>query len=129
MTLQPYEGLVQGLGNLTVKGKGTVRYNISNDSGEIVSLIIANVYYVPKMNFRLISPQQVAKQSRDPKAGLKIRSSHCKFTWDNHIKTINFNETSRLPILYTSPGTDKVTQFYNNLPHFTTFIFAPFPKS
>ena len=67
------------------------------------------------MKFRLISPQQISKQSRDPKAGLKIISEFCKITWDYHSKTIIYNEISKLPILYTAPGAQKVKNLYNSI--------------
>ena len=51
----------------------------------------------------------------DPIAGIKIRADHCKLTWDNNFKTIRYHEVSKLSILYTAPGADKVTDYYTNI--------------
>ena len=107
-----YQVQVQGLGKLEIKGKGTVKYNITDNNGEMVSLIIANVYHVPKMHIRLISPQQVSKQSRDNKEGIKERSSYCNLTWDGYKTCIRYHQQSKLPILYTTPNTK---QYLNHM--------------
>ena len=67
------------------------------------------------MNYRLISPQQLAKQSRDTKAGIKIRATNCQLTWDFHTKTVSYNEQSKLPILYTAASGTKIKEFYADL--------------
>lgn len=65
LTYRKYKGNFKGLGKLSITGKGTASYNITNDNGIKVALLIANVCHVPQMKMRLISPQHIAKQSRD----------------------------------------------------------------
>ena len=88
---------------MIIEGKGTVSYNIIDDNETPTTIIINNVYHVPKMDIRLISPQQLAKQSRDPNAGLLVSKHICRLLWDFHTKTLKYNEHSNLPIIYTTP--------------------------
>lgn len=111
--LQPFSGNVSGLGQLDIKGIGTVTYNIVNDNNNTVELIIAQVFYVPNLHIHLLSPQQISKQSRDPEEGLLIRDTKCVFTWDYHIKTLAYNDHSQLPIIHTSPGVKQIQVFYS----------------
>eukprot|EP00957_Ditylum_brightwellii_P147325 11218305-Ditylum_brightwellii.AAC.1 len=69
MSYSPYKGKVQGLGSMQIIGKGTVHYYVNDDNGNKVQILISNVYHIPSLPVRLISPQQLAKQSGDPLAG------------------------------------------------------------
>ena len=60
---QSYKGNVTGLGTLSIQGMGTVSYKIRNNHEDIVDLVISNVFHVPNLHIRLVSPQQIAKQS------------------------------------------------------------------
>lgn len=104
VTLNPFTSQVSGLGKLSIKGKGTSSYKINNSTNQTVDLIIVNTFYVPDLHIRLLSPQQISKQSMDPEAGLMVRENHCKLTWDYHVKVVTYSEMSQLPIMYTSPG-------------------------
>ena len=57
---------------LSVQGHGTVRYVIHDDTGTPIDLEIEKVLYIPELPIRLISPQQVAHQTRGLNDGLQI---------------------------------------------------------
>jgi len=101
---QPLTDSVKGLATLKIQGVGTVQYNIKNDQGKTVSMIIRNCYYVPEMDIRLISPQQLAQQSKK-KCEHSFNDKVFHLRWNGHTKTVPFSKKNNLPTLYTSPGT------------------------
>ena len=48
------DGIVKGL---AIKGKGTFKFDITNDDGKKHTIRIKNSFYVPKMRRCLLSPQ------------------------------------------------------------------------
>jgi hypothetical protein len=52
-------------GGLTALGRGTVQINIHQENKENIILVIENVIYAPDCPIRLISPQQLHRQSKD----------------------------------------------------------------
>jgi hypothetical protein len=100
----PYKGKVQGLGAMRIIGKGTVRYHVLDDNGNKIQILISNAYHIPTLPIRLISPQQLAQQSRDPLAGAFATKKDLILSWDFHCKTVKYNKANNLPMLYTEPG-------------------------
>jgi hypothetical protein len=96
---------VNGLGSLTIKGVGTIEYPVINDNNERVILSIRNAYYVPDLQTRLISPQQICKQNKTP-CTFSGDGQSFKLQWGSHTKTVDINQTNNLPTLYTAPGMD-----------------------
>ena len=99
----PYTSKVAGLGTLNIKGIGTVEYPIINDKGDRVILKIKNAYYVPALNSRLVSPQQICEQSTLP-CLFEGNQDHFKLRWERHSKTLSYDKTNNLPTLYTASG-------------------------
>ena len=106
-----YKGKVQGLGEKQIIGKGTARYTITNDNGENVQLLVSNTYHIPDMPCRLLCPQQVAQQSRDPLAGGYATKQNFLLAWDYNCKTIQYDKHNNLPVLYTTPGGTNAAAF------------------
>ena len=63
--LNPHQDHINGLGNIPVEGKGTLKWNIQNTDGSIEPIIIRNAIYAPKLPIRLMSPQQFVRQQID----------------------------------------------------------------
>ena len=63
--LNPHHDHINGLGNIPVEGKGTLKWNIENTDGLIEPIIIRNAIYAPKLPIRLMSPQQFVRQQID----------------------------------------------------------------
>ena len=50
-------------GEITIKGKGTVRIRVRADNGKWIDKLISNVYYTPASPVRLLSITQLARES------------------------------------------------------------------
>lgn len=65
-SLQQVNVRVKGIaGKLSAAHRGTLRWNITDDTGQPHQLLIPNAYYVPSLPIRLLSPQHFA-QSMQP---------------------------------------------------------------
>ena len=76
----------------TIKGISTVQYNIIDDKGIHTTLSISNSYYVPDLEIKLLSPQQVCSQ-------YDIKGSYGKKNY------ITLRWITKRPVTYTSPPT------------------------
>ena len=110
ISFRKYTGQVKGLGSMKIKGIGTVKYTIIDDYGQEQTLTIRDVYFVPGLSSRLISPQQVAQQY--PKTKFSVGAQQATLWWNGNKKTVNLNKSSNLPILQTKPGTTRVTKLF-----------------
>ena len=99
-----FKGKVQGLGHMKIVGKGTVRYTITDENGAHMQILISNAYHILHLPIRLISPQQVAQQSKDPPAGGYTTKTNYVLAWDYHTKTVSYEKHNNLPVLHTTPG-------------------------
>jgi hypothetical protein len=104
---------VRGLGKLDIKGIGTVRYQIVTNKGILTTLSIDNVYYVPDLQTRLLSPQQLCTQ--DDTIG-DFGSNFMTIRWEGHVKTCYVRKDSNLPVLETAPGAE-IAQTIHNAVH------------
>ncbi len=50
---------------LAIEGKGTFKFDITNDKGKRHTIRIKNSFYVPKMRRCLLSPQHWAQEAKD----------------------------------------------------------------
>ena len=101
INLRKSDGSVEGLGIHKIKGRGTVKYTVLDDNEDKINIIIENTLYVPSLQTRLLSIQQLAKQSEDNLAGAHILSDALHLRWDYHTKTIPYHSANNLPILFT----------------------------
>eukprot|EP00957_Ditylum_brightwellii_P039923 3022438-Ditylum_brightwellii.AAC.1 len=97
---KPCQGKFQALGEKHIIGKGTACYTITNDDCEDVQLLVSKAYHIPDIPARLLCPQQVAQQSRDPLVGGYATKSDFILTWDYNCKTIQYDKHNNLPVLY-----------------------------
>jgi hypothetical protein len=66
VSLKPITNLnLKGIATgLPIAGIGTLNWNISTDSGSIIALQLCNALYVPQCLMNLLSPQQLAQQTK-----------------------------------------------------------------
>ena len=67
-------------------------------------MLVSNTYHIPDIPVRLLCPQQVAQQSRDPLAGGCATKTDFLLAWDYNCKTINYDKHNNLHVLYITPG-------------------------
>ena len=103
ISFTPLESKVKGLATLSIQGVGTVQYKVKNDQGQLVTLTIKRAYYVPEMDIRLLSPQQLTKQS-SVKCEQSFNDKVFHLRWNGNTKTILISKSNNLPILHTAPG-------------------------
>lgn len=114
ISFTPLNSEVSGLGKLKIKGVGTIRYKVMTDSGEMAMLEIKNAYYVPALDTRLISPQQVCNQSKIPCSYTGTKNSFT-LRWGKHSKTVTIDPNNNLPVMHTAPGVEKAKYIMANL--------------
>jgi hypothetical protein len=78
-------GITSGL---SIEGKGTVLWSITNDNGDEIDLHIQDCLYVPSAPMSLLSPQQLVQQTDNNKDGFHIQKIGRILTFDGHTKTI-----------------------------------------
>ena len=124
-TYQRMKGQVKGLGTMRIVGKGTVKYTVRSITGTPVTLLITNVYHVPDLPIRLVSPQQLVRQYKkryNLPAECVIRPDSTKLLLNNNIFKINYDAKSNLPIWKTVPGAVKATETLNH--HFKSCFLS-----
>ena len=104
ISFTPISSKVSGLGDLSIKGIGTVLYKIKNDQNELISLQVKNAFYVPDLKTRLVSPQQLCQQSKT-RCQYEGDAHFFRLRWGSQSKTIPLSKSNNLPVLNTAPGT------------------------
>jgi hypothetical protein len=79
---------------LQIEGTGTLRWKITNDIGNEVTLYVHNSLYVPEAPMCLLSPQAVIQQTQKPSDGFQISADKGVFTFDSHQKTVYYNSST-----------------------------------
>ena len=69
---------------LKVDGYGTAQYVVHDDDGTPIDLEIDKVLHIPDLPIRLLSPQQVANQTRGLNDGLYVGPDKCLFTFGGY---------------------------------------------
>lgn len=113
ISFRSIKGEVSGLGKHQIHGIGTVKYDITNDKGIKQSLTVKDVFYVPTIKERLLSPQQIAQQYSKSGVSCYVGDGNCfQLYWGNNCKTISLNKSNNLPIMHTAPGTSNAKAFH-----------------
>ena len=106
-------GTVDGINDgLAVKGKGTFKFRIANDSGGVHVIRIPNSLYLPKLDKCLLSPQHWAQEAGDGETWMINLAHCCILHWiGGHTKTVPSNKSSNTPIFYTAPSANAYRSF------------------
>ena len=109
ISYKPSSGEVEGSGKHNIVGVGTVKYTVVTDSGNTTDIIIHDVIYVPTLNVRLLSIQQLCQQTLELKTEAVVGPTHLILRWGKHVKSVPYNGTSNFPVLCTVPGAQRAT--------------------
>ena len=101
-------GIASGL---TIQGTGTIEWPVITSSGLKVCMTINNAFHCPTCPVRLLSPQQLALQSKDSLAGFFCLGATTILRWDHHIKMIQYNPYNNLPTFYTAEDVTSYNAF------------------
>ena len=84
-TPRTINGTITGIGKAQAKLQGTVKWDITNDTGCMHAFTIPNVVYNPDLPWRLLSPQHLAQSKSDNTDGTGcITYADCiQLFWDN----------------------------------------------
>ena len=106
-------GTVDGINDgLAVKGKGTFKFRIANNSGGVHVICIPNSLYLPKLDKCLLSPQHWAQEAGDGETWMIDLAHCCILHWiGGHTKTVPSNKLSNTPIFYTAPSANAYRSF------------------
>lgn len=113
--IQPYKKET----SVAVAGKGTIRWKIQDDYGEVHTFSIENALYVPDGCMRLLSPQHVAQQGRIDSQDVPTFSSkqiidRNVLEWGSqrqHKCTVHNTTRSNVPVMHTAPSTSSYQVF------------------
>jgi hypothetical protein len=95
-------GIVDGL---AIKGKGTFKFDITDDDGKRHTLKIKNSLFVPKMRRCLLSPQHWAQEAKDGETWMEFKREFpydCVLNWKGGKKTIPNQPSTNGPVFYTA---------------------------
>jgi hypothetical protein len=101
--LRPVQNLhLKGIATgLPIEGIGTLNWTIATDSGTNVTLQIRNALYVPSCPMHLLSPQQLARQTKCSGDGFNALAHIGCLRFAGHYRTVLIEPSSNLPILHT----------------------------
>ena len=113
-TFVAIEGVsVSGIASgLEVKGYGSVNWNFYTIKGEVISLKIDKVLYIPGLPTRLISPQQICQQYGGS-SNFTLDINSARLNIHNNIINIPYDYSSNLPITCTESNINKYIKAYN----------------
>jgi hypothetical protein len=108
-------GITSGL---QIEGKGTLRWTITNDSGDEIDLYIRDSLSVPSAPMCLLSPQQLLQQTNQNNDGVIVKDTYGILHFSSYKKTIYYNSSNNLPIFFTAPKftTHHVTLYPRSFP-------------
>ena len=119
VTKQSTKAVVHGIGNKDIRFIGTVRWKLQDDRGRVHTLTIPNVYYVPTLPWRLLSPQTLAQVLNDPHGtGCLTLGDRMELFWNRKQfqKTIPLT-SSNIAITRSAPSNDKFYAFASTIPN------------
>jgi hypothetical protein len=100
------EGIKQGL---DIKGVGTFKFKIKDNSGKTHKIRVPNTLYLPELRRCLLSPQHLAQEARDnyplPRGTwMESDEKNCVLIWGQgkYKKTIPFNPNSNVLSMYSA---------------------------
>lgn len=112
-------GMVHGIGQATIKLKGTVKWTIQDDIGRRHDFVIPDVYYQPSLPWRLLCPQQLAQIRKDIEGtGCTTLGDRIELFWDNrkYKRTIPIDpNTTNVGIMWSAPGIQKFMAYVSQI--------------
>ena len=96
---------------LNVVGYGTICWVITDDNGDPIHVEIDRVLHIPDVPTRLLSPQQLVKQTNGTRNGFHVGAKNAVLTFGRFQKTVEYNSSNNLPIFPSHPGVNNFKCF------------------
>ena len=105
----PLEGAtINGIASrLTVAGYGTVCWIFQDDNQQPINVFINKALHIPGVPTRLLSSQQLVKQTGGLNDGFYVGADHSVLTFGGFKRRIDYNALNKLPIFASFPGVEK----------------------
>jgi len=104
--------LLRGIAaGLQVRGIGCVHYHFPRPEGGVVTVKLDNVLYVPDCLMRLLCPRHVAAATRQKGDGFRSLDSHSILTCYGVSLHVDYEEKTKLPIIYCFTDQSNSTPF------------------
>ena len=105
-------GKVDGINEgLAILGKGTFKFNISDDYGRVHRIRIPNSLYLPKLKGCLLSPQHWAQEAGDNETWMGNFAHCCILHWLGGKKTVPFHTSTNTPIFHMASSSSTYRMF------------------
>lgn len=103
-------------GDLPVVAKGTAIFTVLDDDGKPHQLKVYDTHYVPRLQLRLLSPQQWSKQGPRKPDGTFARSEtttgdHTVLSFPGGTITVRHDSRTNLPLLATNSGYSEFSRY------------------
>jgi hypothetical protein len=115
--IQPVQNItLKGIASgLNVSGISTIQYTFCNDDNEVQTITLEQCLHVPQCSVRLLCPQQIGHMTRVPQDGFNATSTNPILTVQGEQTTLQYDSTSNLPLLYTTPGISSFQRYHASL--------------
>ena len=112
---EPLQGVaIPGIASgLNTSGVGSVLCKIKYEDGHLIDLQIDRVLHLEKLPSRLISPQQVIRQSNNLSDGFHVERNKSKLIFHGYSKTVNYDPLKNIPMLFTESGLNNLHAYLN----------------
>ena len=84
-------GIASGL---AVLGSGIIKWTLMDDNGQVIDLPIKDCLYVPDVPMCLLSPQQVAQQTKCTDDGFHALAHQGLFIFEGYNVSVPYNQCS-----------------------------------
>ena len=119
LVLDDHKRRVDGIeGGLDILGRGTFRFDIEDDDGEVHTIHIPNSVYVPGLRYCLLSPQHWAQMANDhhpAPRGTRMENDdrHCVLIWGQgrYRRSVPHSSSTNTPTFRTAPATTTYRTF------------------
>ena len=96
---------------LDIVAVGTVKYNLTTDKGDPITLLIHDALYVPDSPVRLLCPQQIIRQHKHLHTTFTMAEDTAYLKLGKDIINIPLNIQNNLPMITTNPGCECFTAY------------------
>jgi hypothetical protein len=106
------KGQVDGINSgLDITGEGTFKFNITDNDEKAHTIKIPNSLYLPNLKRCLLLPQYWVQEAGDKQTWMGNYRNECVLNWRGGKKTIPFQPTTNVPVLYTASSSQSYRTF------------------